>query len=141
MHKHPLNSLLFGLALCITVPNSIQSAERFRETAKGLDQMIAKADFKTIIPHLADVLKMDVAAVRKAMLDERRKLSSIAFARLVAEKTGKPVATILQNSPEPEWARLLQELNISEKETEEYLDGVYSEVAFLMLDHRGKGKR
>jgi hypothetical protein len=103
--------------------------------------MIAKADFKTIIPPLAVILKMEAADLRKAMLDERRKFSSLAFARLVADKTGKPVTTVLQNSPEPEWVLLLQELNISEKETQEFLDGLYSEVAFLMLDHRSKGKR
>lgn len=141
MRRTKQSFVLFLVLSCFAFPFLGQTSERFRETAKTIDQLIVKADFGSILPHLAAVLKMETPDLKKAMVDDRRKLSSLALAKLLEEKTNKPALSFFPDGAEPDWAALLKEGNVSDKEADEYLDNIYSEVAFLMLDHRSKKKR
>ena len=132
---------LFSFLLILSFSIQAQGASRFRETAKGLDQIVEKADLKVILPQLAQILKMDAAIVRKAMLDDHHKLSTLALAHLIEEKGGESASSLLQSAKELPWVTLLTAVGISDQVADEYLDSVYAEVAFLMLDHRGKRKR
>jgi hypothetical protein len=112
-------------------------ADVLRETSVALDETVRNVELKRVVPELARILKMDPAAVDKAMVEKKYKLSGVVLAKFISEKSNQPVEELLKEAMEPDWIPILRKHNLNEIDAEAYIDNLHSEIAFAMLDYRG----
>ena len=101
-----------------------------------LNSSIVNSPLHEILPDLAKVLNVDPALLRKAMVDSALRLSDVACAKFMSEKTGQPITDFFKIATPLEWVETLTRYNLKEKDAADYLDVLQTEVAFMMLDHR-----
>jgi hypothetical protein len=111
-------------------------SQQLMNASESLNDAIKNVELKKVIPDLATALKVDTATVRTAMVEKQHKLSDIAMAKFMADKTGKAVDSFINVTTEAQWVDVLNQNNVTDADAQEYLDGLQTEVAFLMLDHR-----
>ena len=106
-----------------------------QQTASALDETINDVETKIIVNGLAEKVGVEAKIAKDALLDKKLKLSQLALAKFVSEKSASELSTVLEHLPS-DWQDYLKSSNVSEREAEEYLDALQTEVALLMLDYR-----
>src|ERR1043166_1010943 len=131
-----LFSSVVGMLLLSSMVCIPGESQKIRSSVASLDDTYRRADLKKVVPKLAELVKVERAIVEKAMVDKQQKFSSIVFAKLIADKSGKDIATILFETTDPDWVALLKAAGLKDDDVVEHLDGLQSELAFAMLDFR-----
>ena len=109
-----------------------------QEYAEMVNDTIEHAEVVKIVPPLSKLLAVDEPQSQKALVESNFKLSDVALAKLVSQKSGKPFDTILTPESVADWLPVLKANDVSETEAETYLDNFQSEVALIMFDYREK---
>ena len=113
------------------------------EVSSTLNSTIQKAevknDLRKILPDLARTLDVKSEVLEKAMLNEKLKLSDVAMAKFISDKTAESIDTYLTSANALDWDSALKKAGVKESEAEEYLDNMQTEVALVMMDyHQGR---
>jgi hypothetical protein len=127
------------IAVLVTLTTQVYAgapSQQLMDASQNLNEAIKNVELKQVIPDLASALKVESSIVEKGMVENKHKLSDLALAKFVADKTSKSVDSFMNVSSETEWVDVLAQNKISDSDVQEYLDGLQTEVAFLMLDHR-----
>jgi hypothetical protein len=110
--------------------------DRIQAAMSELDNTVKAWDMKKIAPQTAKVLNMDADLVRKAVIEQHATLSSLVCAKLVADKTGEPVAKVLESARAGAWTTVFKKASIAEDAALEQMDTMQQEVAFMTLEMR-----
>jgi hypothetical protein len=90
---------------------------------------------KTQLPTpVAQALKMEVAFVEKALLQDNCRVSDLVFIRALAEKNAVSHQTVLSSYPQRDWLGELKKAGFSEEAIQGLLDDAYADLALKMLD-------
>ena len=129
----------------VSLTNGVEAAETpaadFRLAVKNLDDAVAEADLKKILADLAKFVKADEPLVRKAMVEQKLPFSDVALAQLLAEKTGKKFAEVLEANPQRDWPEACARARVSLSEAVERLDDLWAKVSFLTYEQQKKRKK
>ena len=124
-----------GVLLLSTLVCSSAQSGSIQESATALDETYLRADLKKLAPRMAALLKVDRAVVEQAIVEKRKKFSTLALATLLAEKTGGDAAKLI-STRDDNWTAELKKAGLADEKVVEYLDSLQSELAFVMLDYR-----
>jgi hypothetical protein len=96
--------------------------------------LVPPVPLSLLSPVAADILKIDESKLRKLLLKDHEKLSRIAYARLLADRTKVSWADALKSLEKDDELNVLQKTGISLSDIHEKLDHLYTELAFAALD-------
>lgn len=106
--------------------------------SESLDDSIHSVKLEIILPSLAKTMSLEKAVLEKAMVENKLKLSDVAIAKLLAEKSNSKIDNFLTPTVAGDWPGQLKKNNLTEQDAEDYLDNLQTEVALMMLDFREK---
>ena len=118
----------------------LNASAGLQDTANALNETIRTADVQAILPGLAEKLGVEVNVAKVALIDKTNKLSDFALAKFVADKTGETLDSVMEKKI-VDWSTFFGTNSGTEKEADEYLDALQTEVAFMMLDYREGRKK
>lgn len=129
--------------LNVTLTLAAESSDKISESAKQLDESIDRVEAKVIAPEVGRILEVEPALVETALVKQKHKLSGIALAKVLSDKTREPLEKLLEKPVEFNWVTALKDAGVSAETLMEQIDGWYTEISFVMLEHRdrSKGKR
>jgi hypothetical protein len=113
----------------------------FKSAADSVDDTIKEVTLQKVLPTLASIFDVEAPVLEKAMLETKWKLSDVSMAKFVSEKNGQKVAELLKGAAVEDWPSILKKNSLSERDAEEFLDNMQSEIALAMLDFREKRKK
>lgn len=125
-----------GVLLLSTLVCSSAQSGSIQDSATALDETYLRADLKKLAPRMAALLKVDRAVVEQAIVEKRKKFSTLALATLLAEKTGADAAKLISTARDDNWTAELKKAGLADEKIVEYLDSLQSELAFVLLDFR-----
>ena len=128
--------LSLGIFLLGPLPAFSLETDKIQTAALSLDETYLKADLKKIAPRLAALVKCDPALVEQALVVKHQKFSTVALAKLIAEKTGRDVPAVLAGFGDADGVAAAKEAGLPLADVTEYLENLQAEVAFVMLDYR-----
>lgn len=134
--------LAYVVALITAVSFSVfGGTEQIQQASVQLNDTVAKADTKALVPVAARLLKVDKATAEKVLMVENLTVADLACAALLSEKTSKPIQEILTENPDRNWAQAFETSKLKVEEAVQYLDTMNTEFAFAALDLPRKKKK
>jgi hypothetical protein len=133
--------ILLVTGFCLGIQAAQVTEKTFRESARLLDEEAKKLDVLKCSTQLADLLKVDRVVVETNLLQKKITFSTLATAKLVADKVALQVQAVLDDNSKPDWTETLQNSGISLAVAQEHLDNLYSEIVVLRLDQKTKRKK
>ncbi|WCJ60875.1 hypothetical protein NXS98_07035 [Fontisphaera persica] len=134
--KASASKVLWMAVICcwITTLGVVAQAQTIPEAVAAIDECVQKLDKPLLTAPVAQALKMDVAFVEKALLQENCQVSDLVFLRALAKKTAVSPEAALSAHPQREWLAHLKKAGFSEEEILQLLDDAYADLALKMLD-------
>jgi hypothetical protein len=117
------------------------TADDFRLAVSNLEAAVAEADLQKVLPDLAKFLKLELAVVEQALVEQKLTLSGLALAQLIADKTEKKLAEVIEAHPKRDWLAACQQAKVPLAEAVQRLDQLCSKVSFLTYDQQKKRKK
>jgi hypothetical protein len=133
--------ILLGVGQCGDMPAAQITEKILRDSARALDEEIKKLDLSKDCPQLAKLLKLDPALVKTNLVQKKISYSSLACAKLVADKIGQKVQTVLDDNTRSDWPPTLKNAGLTLVEAQTYLDNLYGEVVLLRMEHKTHRKK
>jgi hypothetical protein len=125
--------------LAFSPTQSMAGVPKLVSAIENIDSALERAEIAKVLPRLAQLVEIAESDLIKVL--QKQKFSSVALARFVAEKTKISPIKLLEENPEPVWPQILENYKLQIADAEEFLEKTHTEVAFIMLDYKGKRKK